>query len=76
MKKKKEKEMKEGFPLTYQVPVLPSYRNQSIDLHSKLIDWFYMRTTLELNGLNQTLIFQPSGDSFPLIELRNTLALT
>ena len=26
--------------LTHQVPVLPSYRNQSIELHSKLIDWF------------------------------------
>ena len=23
-----------------QVSVLPSYRNQSIDLHSKSIDWF------------------------------------
>ena len=22
------------------MPVLPSYRNQLIDLHSKLIDWF------------------------------------
>ena len=22
------------------MPVLPSYRNQSIDLHSKSIDWF------------------------------------
>ena len=26
--------------LTHQVPVLPSYRNQSIDVPSKLIDWF------------------------------------
>ena len=26
--------------LTHQVPVLPSYRNQSTDLHSKSIDWF------------------------------------
>ena len=26
--------------LTHLVPVLPSYRNQSIDLHSKSIDWF------------------------------------
>ena len=28
------------FLLTYQIPVLHSYRNQSIDLHSKSIDWF------------------------------------
>ena len=26
--------------LTHKVSVLPSYRNQSIDLHSKSIDWF------------------------------------
>ena len=26
--------------LTQLVPVLPSYRTQSINLHSKLIDWF------------------------------------
>ena len=26
--------------LTHYMPVLPSYRNQSIDLHSKSIDWF------------------------------------
>ena len=26
--------------LTHLMPVLPSYRNQSIDLQSKSIDWF------------------------------------
>ena len=26
--------------LTHEVPVLPSYRNQSIDLHSKSVDCF------------------------------------
>ena len=26
--------------LTHQVPVLPSYRNQSIDLLGKSMDWF------------------------------------
>ena len=26
--------------LTHQTPVLPSYRNQSIDLRSKSVDWF------------------------------------
>ena len=29
------------------MPVLPLYRNQSIELHSKSIDWF-----LAFNGLN------------------------
>ena len=28
------------FYLTHQVPVLPSYRNQSIDLLCESIDWF------------------------------------
>ena len=26
--------------LTHQMPKLPSYRNQSIDLHTKSADWF------------------------------------
>ena len=39
------------------MPVLPSYRNQSIDLHSFIdLTGFYMRVTLTLNGLKQ-LIF-------------------
>ena len=33
------------FPLTHYVPVLPSYGNQSIGLHSK-----YMRATLLINS--------------------------
>ena len=38
-------------------PVLPSYRNQSIDLHNFIdLTGFYMRATLTLNGLKQ-LIF-------------------
>ena len=28
------------FNLTHSVQMLPSYRNQSIDLHSKSVDWF------------------------------------
>ena len=32
------------------MPVLPSYRNQSIDFS------FYMRATLALNGLNASLL--------------------
>ena len=31
--------------------VLPSYRNQSIDLLSKSIDWFLYEATLAFNGL-------------------------
>ena len=37
--------------LTHQVPVLPSYRNQSIDLHQ--LTGFYIRATLALYGLSQ-----------------------
>ena len=37
------------------MPVLPSYKNQSIDLHSKSIDWFLHRAALALNGLNQSI---------------------
>ena len=33
------------------MPVLPSYRNQSIDLHSKSIDWFLYEAIVEINGL-------------------------
>ena len=32
---------------------LPSYRNQSIDLHSKSIDWFLYMATVALNGLQK-----------------------
>ena len=39
------------------MPVLPSHRNQSIDLYSKSIDWFYMRATLAFN----VLAFNPVG---------------
>ena len=35
--------------LTYQMPVLPSCRNQSIDLHSISLDWF-LRAALAFNG--------------------------
>ena len=39
--------------LSHLMPVLPSYRNQSIDLqiNCKSIDCFYMRATLAFNGL-------------------------
>ena len=38
------------------MPVLPSYRNQSIDLTG-----FYMRTTLALNGLRGSAVEFPEG---------------
>ena len=39
---------------------LPSYRNQSIYLHSKSIDWFLYMATVALNGLkkHQNLILR------------------
>ena len=33
--------------------MLPSYRHQSIDLHRKSIAGFYMRATMEVNGLKK-----------------------
>ena len=38
------------------MPVLPSYGNQSIDLHSKSIDWFLYECKLALNGLTSSKI--------------------
>ena len=38
------------------MPVLSSYRNQSIDLHSKSIDWFLCEGKLALNGLTSSKI--------------------
>ena len=35
---------------------LPSYRNESIDLHSRPLTGFYMRATLVLDGLNRLLL--------------------
>ena len=32
------------------MPLLPSYRNQSIDLHSKSIDWFLYEGNTGLNS--------------------------
>ena len=36
---------------TREMPVLPSYRNQSINLLCKSIDWFLSEGTLAFNGL-------------------------
>ena len=33
------------------MPVLPSYRNQSVDLHNKSLTDFYMKATLAFKGL-------------------------
>ena len=35
------------------MPVLPSCRNQSIDLGAYLLTGFYMRATLAFTGLNE-----------------------
>ena len=37
------------------MPVLPSYRNQPIDLCANQLNGFYMRATLAFNGLNDLL---------------------
>ena len=40
------------------MPVLPSYRNQPIDLLCNQLTGFYMRETLAFNGLtHQSLVF-------------------
>ena len=38
--------------LTHQMPVLSSYRNQSIDLHSKSIDWFLYEGNTGISWVN------------------------
>ena len=38
--------------------VLPSYRNQSIDLLANQLTGFYMRATLTFNGLNKPACFK------------------
>ena len=39
--------------------VLPSYRNQSIDLHSKSIDWFLYEGNTGIHGLTQIIAMTP-----------------
>ena len=42
--------------------MFPSYRNQSIDLQGKSIDWFlYMKWTLDVNGFNYWSCIHLSG---------------
>ena len=38
------------------MPVFPSYRNQSINLQCKSIDWFQYDATIALNGLTLLLV--------------------
>ena len=47
------------------MPVLLSYRNQSINLHSKSNDWFRM-ATLAFNGLNKPLKIHSLAEFFYL----------
>ena len=51
--------------------VLPSYRDQSTDLHNKSIDWFLYKGNLALNGLTscdhlESHLNQESNDVFTL----------
>ena len=39
------------------MPVLPSYRNQSTDLHIKSIDWFLYEGNTETEWVKVVLIF-------------------
>ena len=50
------------------MPVLPSYRNQSIDLHN--LAGFYMRVTLAFNG---SILEAKSGDDPKLGEVLSFL---
>ena len=38
--------------------VLPSYRNHSIDLHRKSVDWFLYEATLAFNGLTNNCLLE------------------
>ena len=53
------------------MPVLPSYRNQSIDLLCKSMTGFYMRATLAFNGLSNLFIHLLIMHSSPLAVLDN-----
>ena len=58
------------------MPVLCSYRNQSIDLHANQLTGCYMRATLAFNGLNGAAIAPAKGSIFKsLLFTLNTFAL-
>ena len=46
------------------MPVLPTDRNQTVDLLRKSIDWFLYEGTLAFNGLSQCSIFIPPAEVF------------
>ena len=48
------------------MPVLPSYRNQSIDLQANQLTGFFMKATLALNGLIISIYF-PDYSSFSIL---------
>ena len=39
------------------MPVLPSYRNQSIDLHTKSVDWFLCEGNTGIKWVNSFSLF-------------------
>ena len=49
------------------MPVLPSYRNQSVDFHRKSIYWFMLLNNLAFNGLksnqNEKFLYNSSRGS-------------
>ena len=55
------------------MPVLPSYRNQSIDLLCKSIDWFLYEGN---TGINMTLIRGISGEACNNFSLGNRLKMS
>ena len=47
------RERKRGYIYIKKMPVLSSYRNQSIDCKANQLTGFYIWPTLALNGLNE-----------------------
>ena len=56
------------------MPVLPSYRNQSIDLQSKenQLNGLHMRATLAFNGLNKNYKYETQA-GHNILDLSNFL---
>ena len=53
--------------------VLPTYRNQSIDLLRKSLTGFYMRATLAFNGLTKT---KATSQAYSWLLIKTKLTLT
>ena len=55
------------------MPVLPTYRNQSIDLLRKSLTGFYIRATLAFNRLTKT---RATSQAYSWLLIKTTLTLT